>query len=340
MALRFIDSFQHYTTATILDKWSALSNSPTVVGTGSGRWGGQSMQQGDIDWLVKTIDSQATWIMGVAYIQVAAPQGSFQPIMELRDNGTIHTQLMVRSDGRLETARNGSSLGGISTTSVGTGAWFYIEQLVTIHDTAGVFQVRINGSLEINQSSIDTRNGANSSANQVGIRGTLGGSNHNWKANDFYACDTSGSAPTNTFLGDCRIECLNPDGNGNSSQLVGSDSNSTDNYLLVDEALPNDADYVESSTPGDKDTYTYANLATATGLIYGVQPCLRAQKTDAGSRTIVSVARLSGTEVDSAAVTLGTGIGNFYDIRETKPGGGSWGISDVNSAEFGVKIAS
>ena len=28
----------------------------------------------------------------------------------------------------------------------------------------------------------------------------------------------------------------------------------------------------------------------------------------------------------------------FEDIKHTKPGGGSWGIADVNGAEFGVKV--
>ena len=104
--------------------------------------------------------------------------------------------------------------------------------------------------------------------------------------------------------------------------------------------MPNDdTEYVESSTAGHKDTYAYGNLATASGTVYAVQPVPYAKKNDAGpSRSIVSVARLSGTEEDSAVKTLSTSYAYFGDIRATKPGGGQWTIADVNSAEFGVKV--
>jgi hypothetical protein len=63
-----------------------------------------------------------------------------------------------------------------------------------------------------------------------------------------------------------------------------------------------------------------------------------AAKTNAGVRSIASVARLSGTEVDSSDKALSVSYAYLPDIRETKPGGGAWSISDVNSAEFGVKV--
>lgn len=89
---------------------------------------------------------------------------------------------------------------------------------------------------------------------------------------------------------------------------------------------------------GDKDTYTYEAMPNS-GTVHGVQiiPC--AYKTDASARQIYTVARHSGSEVDSAAHTLTTSYAYYHDIRETKPGGGSWSVSDVNGAEFGVKIA-
>jgi hypothetical protein len=121
--------------------------------------------------------------------------------------------------------------------------------------------------------------------------------------------------------------------------LAGSDGNSTNNYLLVDEATPNDdTDYVSSATPGDKDTYAYSNMNATAGTVFGVQPVPAARKDDAGARSIVTIARLSGTEVDGPVKTMATTYAYYADMRETKPGGGSWSISDVNSAEFGVKI--
>ena len=155
---------------------------------------------------------------------------------------------------------------------------------------------------------------------------------------DIYVCDDTGGT-NNDFLGDIRVEALLPNGNGNSSQFDGSDGNTTDNYLLVDDATPNDdTDYVESPDSGDKDTYAYGNLASSTGSVYGVQICPYARKTESGIRNLKTVARLSGTETDGPERPVGDSYAYMPDIRETKPGGGAWSISDVNSAEFGQKV--
>jgi hypothetical protein len=209
---------------------------------------------------------------------------------------------------------------------------------VTIDDSTGVVVVKVNEVTDIKLSSQDTRNGGNASVNRIRPQ-TVG-----WQSgtalyfDDLVVITTSGGTATD-FIGDVRVESIFPNGNGNSSQLVGSDGNSTDNYLLVDETAPNDdTDYVESSTVGDKDTYAYSNVTPTTGTVHGVQLLPYAKKTDAGTRSIVSVARHSGTEEDSSAKTLNSTYAYLPDVRETKPGGGAWSISDVNAAEFGVKV--
>jgi hypothetical protein len=156
---------------------------------------------------------------------------------------------------------------------------------------------------------------------------------------DYYACDIQGST-NNDFLGDVRVQAVFPNGNGNYSQLTNDLGNMTNNYTHVDEADPNDdTDYVESSNAGDKDTYTYQDLPTTTGTVYGVQVMTYAKKTDSGSRTIRNLARLSGTDADNGSdIALPSGYTYLPSIFETKPGGGAWTITDVNNAEFGVKV--
>ena len=141
--------------------------------------------------------------------------------------------------------------------------------------------------------------------------------------------------------GDVAVHLLLPSGNGNSSGMLGSDGNSTDNYLLVDEPGPNgDADYVSSDTPGVKDTYVMGDLIPTVGTVLGVKAVLTARKDAAGAGAIQSVYRLSGTEVDGASVALTTSHASYVDpIQTTKPGGGAWSIADVNAVEIGVKVA-
>ncbi len=344
MALVYVDSFDHYTTIT--DKgWIANFNG---IGNGIGAFGrngtsGQRINNSTGRGITRVLPgSYSTIVVGFA-VRSTGWDNNVQ-LLQLSESGTNHIQLRTTAAGRLQVCRSTTQIGSTGTATLTTNLFYYVELKVTIHDSTGSFEVRVNGTTDITGSSLDTRNGGTSGVIDTLVLGDNTGSAPNFSVNldwdDLYVLDTSGSSPTNDFLGDVRIEALLPDNNGNSSQLVGSDGNSTNNYQLVDESAPNgDTDYVESSTVGDKDTYSYGNLTSTTGTVYGVQILPYAKKTDAGVRSIKSVARLSGTETDSSDKTLSTSYGYLPDIRETKPGGGAWSISDVNSAEFGVKVS-
>jgi hypothetical protein len=288
MALRFADGFDAYQTAAIAKYWKTLYNSAAVsISAGSGRNGTASLRLSS-GWnrgVDKTIDSQATWILGIGITMSALPSAT-ATIFGLYDNTTLHCDLRLTAGGFLQITRNGTVL-GTGTSALSAGVYYYIEFKVTISDTVGVAGCRINGVSELALTSQDTRNGANATADTFRILGVTGidaGTTIN--TDDFYACDGTGGGSDNDYLGDVRVEAIFPSGNGNSSQFLGSDSNSTDNYLLVDEATPNDdTDYVESSTVGDKDTYAYGNLTATSGTVYGVIPMPYARKTDAGVRS-------------------------------------------------------
>lgn len=336
MALRFCDSFDHYATADIAKKWTTITSSPVIGATGRNSTNGCRLN-GNGTGIGKTLGAQATWIIGFS-IKTNTLLTNTTGFLRFLDGATLHVDFRFQASGEIIVTRNGTTLGTL-TTIISTGVEYYFEAKVTISDTVGVVEVQINGAPETitfvtgTASTQDTRNGGNASANIVDLRGNTA----TWDIDDLYICDATGGT-NDDFLGDVRVQAIFPNGNGNSSQLVGSDGNSTDNYLLVDEATPSTADYVESSTPGDKDTYAFGNLTPTSGTVYGLQVLPYAAKTDAGVRSIVSVARLSGTEVDSAVATLSTTATYYPDIRETKPGGGAWSVSDVNGAEFGGKI--
>lgn len=337
MALIFADSFDHYTATA--DK-AYVSNTNGTIQASQGRFGTSALrvvQQGSIEWVLPS--AKTTLGVGFAYRFDTVPTGNSTFFSFFDGAATEHVRLEINSSRFIRATRAGTLLGSAGTIQLNTNQTYYIECKVTIDDSTGVVVVKVNEVTDINLSSQDTRNGGNASVDRIrpSTVGFQSGTANFF--DDLVVWDTTGGSPTNDFLGDVRVEALFPNGNGNSSQLVGSDGNSTDNYLLVDEAAPNsDTDYVESSTVGDKDTYAYGNLTPTTGTVYGVQIDPFAKKTDAGTRSIVSVARHSGTEVDGPVKTLTSTYQYFPDIRETKPGGGAWSISDVNGAEFGVKI--
>jgi hypothetical protein len=67
--------------------------------------------------------------------------------------------------------------------------------------------------------------------------------------------DTSGTSSQTGYPGDEKVFAMRPNGNGDNSAWTGSDADSTDNYLLVDETPPDSADYVQSNTSGQIDDY-------------------------------------------------------------------------------------
>lgn len=339
MALRFFDSCgDHY--ATITQKWNSAN---CAIGSAGGRFGtnGITLSSADVvgaPLLTKTLDSQTGWTIGFSYRKSTVGVG--QTEVRMLDGGTTHLFMHAQTDASLQLYRGDSTyLGGTTAGYVVAGSTYYIEIKFTIHDTTGILELRINNNVIFSLTNQDTRNGGNASVNGFSWGTGLGSGDDRYYIDDVYLCDNTGGTPYDTFLGDSRVQVLMPSGNGNSSQLLGNDGNSTDNYLLVDETTPNsDTDYVESAVVGQKDTYAYGNLTPTSGTVHAVQPCMFARKTDAGVRSIASIARHSGSEVDSANAALGTSFAYYTDIRTTKPGGGAWSVSDVNGAEFGMKV--
>lgn len=343
MALIFCDSFDHYDTTDMFKKWTQAPSGTCTIASGSGRNGTACLRTntGASNNIRLTLGANlSTIIIGFAMqVRTATGTASGALILRLLDSGNNQVELRINENTQqLQLTRNGTVI-ATGTTGLTKNIFNYIE-LKVVFSNSGSYELRINGVTEFSGSA-DTTNTANNFIQtiQLGVEsGTAGQSTHDY--DDLYICDGTGST-NNDFLGDVRVEAILPNGNGNSSQFTGSDANSTDNYLLVDEVPANeDTDYVEDSSVGDKDTYTFGDLTPTTGSVYGVQVLTYGRKTDAGTRSVRHLSRLSGTEVDNGAdLALTTSYVYQMSIFETDPGGGSWSLADVNSAEFGMKVA-
>lgn len=331
MALLFCDGFDHYN--NLLDKgWIINGGNPFIVaggraGSGSLRFG-KSRQTREFPTLPSTV---------IAGFALRSAYSFDQTIFYFQYGGTSYLYLTINSLGQLTVYGPGYAYIGSSVVgAIPINVYKYIEIKDVISATVGSIELRIDGISVFSVSGINTcASGPEQITSlQIGSGADIGAIY--WDLDDLYVCDGTG-ALNNDFLGDVRVQAIYPSGNGTTSNLVGSDGNSTDNYALVDEVVPDGADYVESSTVGDKDTYAYGDLGVS-GIVHGVQILPLAVKTDGGIRSITSVARVSGTEEDGASQPLSMSYTYFPDMRNTKPGGGAWTVSDVNSAEFGVKI--
>lgn len=141
---------------------------------------------------------------------------------------------------------------------------------------------------------------------------------------------------------DKRFYYRRANGNGTASELTGSDGDSLDNYLLVDD-VPHDGDgtYVKAAAAGLRDLYdTETFTLPANFAVAAVIPLVVAKKTDAAIGTQVKlVAKNGASETVSSAKNLGTSYGVVLARMTTQPGGGSWDEAGVNAAEYGMESA-
>lgn len=339
MALLFIDGFDHYATADITKKWTAIGAGSPVINASAGRRSGGALLCPNATTntanMQKTLPSSyATLIVGFA-LKVSA--FSARSVVRLMDTATVHVNVFLNLDGTLS-VRRGTTVLTTTASALSTDTWYYLELKATINDTTGSYDLRLNGSSWTSGSNVDTRNAGNASVNVVSL-GTDGVATNalTQSFDDLYVADTSGSAPHNDFLGDVRIDTLYPTADGTYTQFT--PSTGTDHYALVDETAPNTSDYVESSTAGHKDSYAMGDLSAITGTIFGVQVSAAALKDDAGARSLKVGVRSSTTDSVDAGTALSTSQLYYSRILQTDPATtAAWTESGVNAAQALVEV--
>lgn len=341
MALRFIDSFDHYNTSQINRKWSDVSGN-TSISSSNPRTGASHLRLLFSSAVTKTFDDRATWIVGFALNKEIGGMTN-SVILQFRDSNTTQCSLRLNGDLKLEVLRGAftSVTDGISSLSLSAGIYYYIEMKVTIANSigAGTCEVRVNGATWI---TVATGQDLQSSANATAgaIRWTGLGVVVDLDIDDLYICDDSGSI-NNDFLGDQKIEVLLPDGNGTTSDFTGHDANQIDNYLNVDEnPADDDTSWNENNTVGEIDLYTFGNISGTPSAIQGVQVNQVVKKDDAGSRTIRAVARPTSTNFfgDPKSPSTGSYTDETHIWEQNPQTDLDWTQSNLDATQFGIEI--
>lgn len=334
MSLLFCESFDDGLSA--LGKWDAFA--VNQLSGSFGRHGSGIKLQASGNRLVKRIaaaDESATIIVGTA---VRLDSLARTMIIQLLSDTAATVHISIENSPadyslNIYKGQTGTLLGNVAC---GASIWHYVEVKCLLSDTVGTVEVRVDNRVVFTFSG-DTKNGGTKTTFDAFSIGPGNISNvGNVAIDDVYLCNDAG-AVNNDFLGDCRVDVLLPDGNGNYSQLVGSDADSTDNYLLVDEAAPNTTDYVGvGAVNGDIDTYAFAALPTGSAGIAGVFHRQYAATSDAGARSVRSVARVAATDYPGADLALASTYGVQSTLWELNPNTSAlWTPTEVNAAEFG-----
>jgi hypothetical protein len=253
-------------------------------------------------------------------------------------NTTQHITIVLNATGNL-VAYRGTAAGTLLATGSATLAantWFYVETLVTISDTVGVVQCRINGAStpDLNFSG-DTKNaGTATTVDAIGF----GGGAATDQFSDWYILNSSGSV-NNTWLGAVSVFTITPSGNGTYSDLTGSDSNQVDNYALVDELPPSSTDYTQGDVTGYKDSYVMPDLPANTGSVCGVQVAATMARSDVGVGNAKILTRSGGTSYTPTSYALTTIYTESIELKELDPAtSAAWTPSGVNALELGIEV--
>jgi hypothetical protein len=348
MALLYIDSFDHYDTNHILSKWTSNFTQSTIQ-LGTGRCGTNCMKLSTFEDLMKglpfgsvigtvgfAMNISAHYTLTNAAIHVSSLWGSH--------TGAPHLRLWYyASDGSLAVVCENSPevvLGRTAPDVIRQDNWYFVEWQATIGAT-GAVTVRVNNVVVLAVTGVNTVGGATTSPYPADLRavGFHCGSNEEWLMDDLYILDSTGAAPCNTFLGDCRVEYLKPRAAGTYQQwptVVGAGSH----WLAVnDNAIPDeDGTYVESITPGQRDTNLYQPTGLPSGPIFGAQLSLHARKADIGPRSIAHVVNGNTGPVQFPSAET---YWYHHQMYMTNPATGNpWTIAEINAIDAGVTVVS
>jgi hypothetical protein len=231
---------------------------------------------------------------------------------------------------------------GTASELILDGQWNLFEIRYVPHSTSGILQVWLNNILAIDFAGNTQATGnANVQFIDLGIfRPVISTVTGPWIAFDDIAVNDTTGAVQNGRCGDGSVLYQKSVGNGNSSQFVGSDGNSADNYALVDEVPPDTADYVASSTPGNQDGYTIESIPAPYNAVRLVQPIAYAALAAPGEGDIRTGVRSGGTDYPDAADSPLTDAYQFIrgDVLYADPAdSGAWTIAKTNALEVIVK---
>lgn len=369
MGLLFFDGFDHYLTADITKKYTgsgAVGNatiSASAARNGSFGMRLTSSSGGALTGPSAGFSARTQLVAGFALkittIPVATGTGNTTICAFCEGgSGTPGIKIVLQSTGQLRIRSQSSPLTDNWTgTALTTGQWYYIEVRCKYTSSSALGDVEIkvdygdgNGPVVVNRlaASQNTRyNGLSGGYTNFDFADPNGGSG--WPVSsvcfdvdDFYLLDNSGSLNT-SYLGNCKVETLRPDGAGASTQFTPSGTGGT-NYGRVGETqFDGDTTYVSTSGVNNRDSYTFGDMTATPLSIFGVQVTSyhRADASETTRKSLQSL-RISGTYYDAAQTgNLGGAYVKVENVWEQNPATvANWTKADIDGMEAGVKLVS
>lgn len=295
---------------------------------------------------LKPISSELIRLAFYVYVPTGYTCGALDPLIWLQNVDGNAFWILYISGGKLVVAdtRTSKAVGGeTSTTTVQDDAWHHIEVEFFRNASTGYVKCWIDGTLDINSTSINT-----GSVSLIGMDTlNIGNSRSSGSVADFVRFDDivlwddEGVVGFKGQIGQHRIYGLTVDGAGGSSQFTPSAGS---NYQNVDEQSNDfDSTYNESSTNGHKDLYTYTALgdisATAYPNVWAVVVRTSVRQTSIGTASVKSIISDGTVEVKSDSWSLQVMPKEFEFYTTYDPGTDAlWVDTDIADLQCGVEL--
>lgn len=268
-----------------------------------------------------------------------------------------HVTCFVDSNGCLRFHKEGDySLNGgtgtliaLSDPLITSNAQHHIEVQVYIHATAGWVRAAVNGVHRYQATGLDT---LYDSSGIVSVRQTqpyygtsAGVYPGHFYMDDYQLYDFTGSSAIDTdwcptvdgagiatgYIGELGGYILPP--NADTAEADWGKSTGSSGYALIDEATPNDNDYIYSSSSGDLSEFAVTDLPEEITYIRGLQIIGRLSKADAGAAMTKFGMKSVAAVTDAAERPITTEPTYWWDFINVDPNSSTrWTRSSLNAA--------
>lgn len=241
-----------------------------------------------------------------------------------------HAWFTFKSDGTI-TAQIGPDSGttdpGDSVEYVPPSTWVWVE-IYGENSNGGAYELRVNGATALQ----GTWNPTGRPWNHV----YFGEGNQATMLDDIMIY---GDATGTPWWGPSKVRLINPTGTA-TGEWLGSDGNSVDNHLLVDDGDKDSVDYVSSvSGSNQTDEYTFTSVSGGQ-TVHGVATWIAAEQDVAGASGLSTYVKSGATEGNASNISAGVGSPSWVKttVVENDPATGiSWTPSGADAVRLGVR---
>lgn len=255
------------------------------------------------------------------------------PMRWMTGGNAMIAGIRVSPTGSLEVVNNvGAVIGQTNGPAITTNGWWHIEaQMTASVGAAGSITVWVEGVKKIDLVGLTTA-AASTTTMEIAMKPSGVSANPAMYVKDLVIWDGLGAVNSGQ-LGPCIVCDLTP----NADVSSGWTSTGPNNWSVVDEAPPNDADYIEAATPPPAPSIMQlSNLPANIVAVRGLVSVARLWKTDGGDATVAVGLSPDGAAWDDGIVqTPTTAPLYFADVSDVSPlTGVRWTPVEVNAARL------